>query len=431
MPNIDCVLFADPKRSTIDIVQAVGRALRPSENKEYGYVVVPVLIDDKIEDMKTAEISGFTEILTTLRALASNDERIVEYFRSISQGRHITSRKESFEIDIPIGLEIDSEKFINSIELKLWSRLAKLSWRPFDEARKFVHSLHLRNRNEWKVFCNGEMEEKGTLPEDIPSNANTTYKNKGWSGWGDWVGTGTVAPFLRKYRSFKGARAFVHKLGLKNQKEWRQLCNGQLPEKELLPDDIPRAPWQVYKGKGWKNMGDWLGTGNVAVFLREYRPFEKARDFACGLALKSGDEWTKFCKGDLPQKGVLPKDIPAKPSRTYEKKGWAGMGDWLGTGTIAPYRRKFRPFKEARRFVHSLELKGESEWREFSKGDLPQKGVLPKDIPSGAASVYKDKGWKGWGDFLGTGAITTRYKEFRSFKKARAFVFTLKPKRYK
>ena len=30
VPNIDCVLFADPKRSTIDIVQAVGRALRPA-----------------------------------------------------------------------------------------------------------------------------------------------------------------------------------------------------------------------------------------------------------------------------------------------------------------------------------------------------------------------------------------------------------------
>ncbi len=46
VPNIDCVLFADPKRSTIDIVQAVGRALRTYEGKQLGYVIVPVLLDN-------------------------------------------------------------------------------------------------------------------------------------------------------------------------------------------------------------------------------------------------------------------------------------------------------------------------------------------------------------------------------------------------
>ena len=36
VPAIDAVLFADPKRSTIDIVQAVGRALRPADGKKMG-----------------------------------------------------------------------------------------------------------------------------------------------------------------------------------------------------------------------------------------------------------------------------------------------------------------------------------------------------------------------------------------------------------
>ena len=51
-------------------------------------------------------------------------------------------------------------------------------------------------------------------------------------------------------------------------------------------------------------------------------------------------------------------DIPQKPIRTYEKE-WKGMGDWLGTGRIADQERKFRPFKEAREFVHSLKLHSE------------------------------------------------------------------------
>lgn len=37
VPGIDCVLFADPRRSAVDIVQAVGRALRPAPGKDFGY----------------------------------------------------------------------------------------------------------------------------------------------------------------------------------------------------------------------------------------------------------------------------------------------------------------------------------------------------------------------------------------------------------
>ena len=44
VPAIDCVLFADPKQSVIDIVQASGRALRRYEGKEFGYILVPLVV---------------------------------------------------------------------------------------------------------------------------------------------------------------------------------------------------------------------------------------------------------------------------------------------------------------------------------------------------------------------------------------------------
>ena len=43
------------------------------------------------------------------------------------------------------------------------------------------------------------------------------------------------------------------------------------------------------------------------------------------------------------------------------------MGDWLGTGRIADHEREFRPFEEAREFVHSLGLQREADWREYCK----------------------------------------------------------------
>jgi hypothetical protein len=46
--------------------------------------------------------------------------------------------------------------------------------------------------------------------------------------------------------------------------------------------------------------------------------------------LKSGAEWYSYSKS-----GQKPDDIPAHPRKTYADVGWAGMGDWLGTGTTA------------------------------------------------------------------------------------------------
>ena len=44
--GIDSVLFAEPKRSTVDIVQAIGRALRTADSKKMAYIVVPVFVDE-------------------------------------------------------------------------------------------------------------------------------------------------------------------------------------------------------------------------------------------------------------------------------------------------------------------------------------------------------------------------------------------------
>ena len=148
-------------------------------------------------------------------------------------------------------------------------------------------------------------------------------------------------------------------------------------------------------------MGDWLGTARISPSLREYLPFEEARALVHSLRLKNDSEWRKFCKGQLPQKGTLPSDIPATPDKIYASKGWKGTGDWLGTGAVATRLREYLPFEEARAFVQLLKLKNRSEWQKFCKGHLPEKGELPANIPATPNRTYKTKGWKGMGDWLG------------------------------
>ena len=49
----------------------------------------------------------------------------------------------------------------------------------------------------------------------------------------------------KQYRDFESAREFVKKLDLKNRREWREYVKSG-----NKPDDIPAAPWAVYKE--WK-----------------------------------------------------------------------------------------------------------------------------------------------------------------------------------
>lgn len=115
------------------------------------------------------------------------------------------------------------------------------------------------------MFCNGIVSAKGTKPSDIPNAPNNTYASCGWAGWGDWLGTGTIAPKNRQYRPFSEARTFARSLGLKSETEWRDFRKGNFPEKGNRPLDIPTNPNITYAGKGWNGMGDWLGTGRTRV----------------------------------------------------------------------------------------------------------------------------------------------------------------------
>jgi predicted helicase len=78
VPALDAVLFIEPKRSQIDVVQAVGRVMRRSEAKKYGYVVLPVPVPSgaSLADDAVLSSSEFKQVWEVLKALRSHDERL-------------------------------------------------------------------------------------------------------------------------------------------------------------------------------------------------------------------------------------------------------------------------------------------------------------------------------------------------------------------
>lgn len=76
VPSLDGIAFIDPRSSQVDIIQAVGRAIRKSKNKTFGTIVLPVFIEKDDDAEKSIQSSNFKPIWGVLNALKSHDESL-------------------------------------------------------------------------------------------------------------------------------------------------------------------------------------------------------------------------------------------------------------------------------------------------------------------------------------------------------------------
>lgn len=76
VPSLDAVVFISPKNSQVDVVQSVGRVMRRSEGKKYGYIIIPVVVPANAEGEKVLENHpNFKVVWTVLNALRAHDDR--------------------------------------------------------------------------------------------------------------------------------------------------------------------------------------------------------------------------------------------------------------------------------------------------------------------------------------------------------------------
>ena len=121
IPVIDAVLFADPKNSTVDIVQAAGRAMRRCEGKDYGYIIVPIIVDEDEEG--SIHKDSFKQIINVISAMGMNDDRIIAEFQALvfDQSRETNICDFDFE---SVAESINLKDFYLNIQNKVWDRLS-------------------------------------------------------------------------------------------------------------------------------------------------------------------------------------------------------------------------------------------------------------------------------------------------------------------
>ena len=75
VPALDAILFLQPRRSDIDVVQAVGRVMRKSPGKQYGYIILPIAQAPDVSPQEAVNESAYKAVWQVINAISAHDDR--------------------------------------------------------------------------------------------------------------------------------------------------------------------------------------------------------------------------------------------------------------------------------------------------------------------------------------------------------------------
>jgi len=297
-------------------------------------------------------------------------------------------------------------------QFDLWSAKQDFQWEDFKVAREFIHSLGMQNYAGWETFVRDGNLKGGKIPE----NPDKVYQHLGWNGWHDWLGIEQPPqkedktlrelfdrsskdglwsdPGPSKWMNFHEARKIAQEYGFEYEEEWRLFADGKFPEREALPDNIPVNPHQVYRHVGWMGWKDWLIQPEKPIV---YTGFRKAREFVRSCRIPDKGSWRDFIKDMARLIEEYQMVLPVRPHLEYKESGWISWEDWLGTDI------NYHDFISTRKFVHSLNLRTKKDWVDYCMGRLTHKPRKKDSIFTYPEIAFRDEGWMGWEDWLGTG----------------------------
>lgn len=130
VPSLDAVMFLSARNSQVDVVQSVGRVMRKSPGKKYGYIIIPVVVPSDVEaDKALDDNERYKVVWTVLNALRAHDDRFNATVNKIELNRKrptqiLVGRPEySFDKDGMPSL-VDERKEINKSNKEIAQQMA-------------------------------------------------------------------------------------------------------------------------------------------------------------------------------------------------------------------------------------------------------------------------------------------------------------------
>jgi superfamily II DNA or RNA helicase len=342
---IDGVVFFDKKNEEIDIVQAIGRAIRQSTstNKEYGTIIVPLIVPSNVEGAEFLHSSEFSKIAQVMRALRSHDDRFeikmkdtLSEWTGSERGERKTSESVLFNSE---GL---SKEFIESLSTKVLKvgagiRGCVLTEEAILKSARAYHGLH------------------GKLPtaeskEEVPGMPGETWgaiDAAGKIGHRNLTRGRTLFIILEPLRNELGLdKSLSEEAILKSAREHHGL-HGKLPtnsSKEEVPG-MPGETWGAIDTAGRNGHRDLTKGRSLSIILE---PLRKELGLDKGLSeeviLKSAREYHGL-HGKLPTNKAH-EEVPGMPGETWRAIDAAGRKGHRNLTKGRPLSKILAPLKE-------------------------------------------------------------------------------------
>lgn len=167
VPDLDAVMFLKPRKSKIDIAQAVGRVMRKAEGKEYGYIILPIGIPAGSDAHSILDNNEkYAVVWEILNALRSIDERFDAVINKIELNNKkpnkiniigVGDAPESGTLEEPSvneeQLELDlSEESLSDLEKAIYGKIVNKVgnvryWEQWSEKVAEIAQLHITRIN--------------------------------------------------------------------------------------------------------------------------------------------------------------------------------------------------------------------------------------------------------------------------------------------
>ena len=161
VPSLDAVMFLSARNSQVDVVQSVGRVMRKSPGKKYGYIIIPVVVPSDVEASKALDDNErYKVVWTVLNALRAHDDRFNATVNKIELNKNRTNQilvgrpHYSFDEDgIPIFGDVEADGVNKDISRQMALQFEQLQHVVF---ARMVNKVG--DRRYWEQWANNVAE---------------------------------------------------------------------------------------------------------------------------------------------------------------------------------------------------------------------------------------------------------------------------------
>lgn len=326
VPTLDGVAFIDPRRSEVDIIQAVGRAIRNAPDKTIGTIVIPVFIDAATDAEAGLDASEFKPVWDIIKALRAHDDDLAEQIdrmrRELGRRGETPKLPDKIHLDIPVTVDTAFARAFDTHLVEMtsapWEFWFGLLERYVEEhgtarvpqaCRVGEFPLGTWVREQRRKFLEGSLgDESRRRLEELPRWSWNAVED----GWEDDFTA--LAEYLAEHGTAAIPKEYVvdgRHLGrwVSRQRTWKSKGTLDASRAARL-ESLPGWTWDRFGDKweiGFSHLRDYVDAMGTATVPSDY----EAGTYRLGAWV--GQQRTLFTNGKLP---------PERQRRLEQLPGW-------------------------------------------------------------------------------------------------------------